>query len=435
MKAICATDLSAASEATIENETCLECLGRIGVEEIHLVTVISSNVHAGMPGMDFEKRREQALGRYRRVIEDAGFDVESHVVRGTPHRRINGIAGAVGASLTVVGSRGKSPLENRVIGSTARNLARTTVVPLLVNRIEREADEPDVVREHLFQRMLYATDFSENAERAFEAFSYLRHATREGHAGSRRNAEGSGTSGGRRPQRATGGAGDPTRGGGIETRTAVRQGDPADEILAAEDEYEPTSILIGSRGHSRLRRLLLGSVSEDIVARADGTFCSSHRTGWPDTGGELDLTNRAVNVHRPRPRASARSPQISGRSYSRRGARRRYRWTWSLRAPTRRPSASLHEVRRSTLPRERYGRPRAVDPSADSPGGSRRRRGRNRCDLSRAARTGVRLTGFSSLLGRRRSRRSRPDLALVVVRQDQVRPRVGAVELIPGVEG
>jgi len=221
--------------------------------------------------MDFEKRREQALGRYRRVIEDAGFDVESHVVRGTPHRRINGIAGAVGASLTVVGSRGKSPLENRVIiGSTARNLARTTVVPLLVNRIEREADEPDVVREHLFQRMLYATDFSENAERAFEAFSYLRHATREAtlvHVETPKDPE--------LPEDADPNArlaelGDPTRGVGIETRTAVRQGDPADEILAAEDEYEPTSILIGSRGHSRLRRLLLGSVSEDIVARADG---------------------------------------------------------------------------------------------------------------------------------------------------------------------
>ncbi len=49
MKAVLATDLSAASEATIENETCLECLGRIGVEEIHLVTVIPSNVLAGMP--------------------------------------------------------------------------------------------------------------------------------------------------------------------------------------------------------------------------------------------------------------------------------------------------------------------------------------------------------------------------------------------------
>ncbi|UHQ98039.1 universal stress protein (plasmid) [Natrinema zhouii] len=57
---------------------------------------------------------------------------------------------------------------------------------------------------------------------------------------------------------------------GIETRTAVQRGDPADEILAAEDEYEPTAILVGPRGHSRLCRLLLGSVSEDIVARAKG---------------------------------------------------------------------------------------------------------------------------------------------------------------------
>src|SRR6056297_847980 len=179
MRAIYATDLSAASEAAIANETCLECLGRIGVDTIHLVTVIPSNVHAGMPGMNFGKRREQALTRYQNVMEDAGFDTETHVVRGTPHRRINGIAEAEKADMTIVGSRGQSPLENRVIGSTARNLARTTVVPLLVNRIERGTDEPDVLREHLFQRVLYATDFSENAERAFDAFSYLRHATQE----------------------------------------------------------------------------------------------------------------------------------------------------------------------------------------------------------------------------------------------------------------
>ncbi len=87
MKAICATDLSAASEATIENETCLECLGRIGVAEIHLVTVIPSNVHAGMPGIDFEERREQALARYKRVIENAGFDARH---TSSAARRIDG---------------------------------------------------------------------------------------------------------------------------------------------------------------------------------------------------------------------------------------------------------------------------------------------------------------------------------------------------------
>ncbi len=239
--------------ATIESETCLECLGRIGVEEIHLVTVIPSNVHEGMPGIDFEERREQALGRYHRVIEDAGFDVEAHVVRGTPHWRINSVAEAIGASLTVVGSRGKSPLENRVIGSTARNLAQTTVVPLLVNRIERGANEPSVVREHLFQRMLYATDFSENAERAFEAFSYLRHATREATLVHVETPKDPVLPEGADPEARLAELATRLEEWGIETRTAVSQGDPADEILAAEAEYKPTAILVGSRGHSRLR--------------------------------------------------------------------------------------------------------------------------------------------------------------------------------------
>ncbi|MCL9814537.1 universal stress protein [Natranaeroarchaeum aerophilus] len=270
MKAVLATDLSAASEATIESETCLNCLGRIGVEEIHLVTVIPANVHAGMPGIDFEKRRKRGLNRYRDVIEAAGLDVETHVVRGTPHRRINGVAETVGAGLTIIGSRGKSPLENRVIGSTARNLARTTVVPLVVNRIERAADDPEVLREHLFQRMLFATDFSANAERAFESFSYLRHATQEAtlvHVGTPKDP---GLGEGEDPEVELDALAARLEDWGIETETDVRQGDPADEILAAEAEFRPTTILLGSRGHSRLRRLLLGNVSEDLVARADG---------------------------------------------------------------------------------------------------------------------------------------------------------------------
>ncbi|GAB3024763.1 universal stress protein [Natronobiforma cellulositropha] len=269
MKAVLATDLSAASEATIQNETCLECLGRIGVDEMHLVTVVPSNVHAGMPGIDFERRRKNSIRSYERVIEDAGFDVEVHVVRGTPHRRIRGIAETVGAGLTVVGSRGKSPLENRVIGSTARNLARTTETPLLVNRIERETETPSVVRQHLFQRMLYATDFSENAERAFDAFSYLHRATREAtivHVETPKDP----APGDDDPQAQLDQLADRLEGWGIDTRTEVRSGDPADELLAVEGAVDPTTILVGSRGHSRLRRLLLGSVSEDLVARANG---------------------------------------------------------------------------------------------------------------------------------------------------------------------
>ena len=270
MKAVCATDLSAASEATIQNETCLECLGRIGIEEIHLVTVVPSNVHAGMPGLDFETRRRDALARYRRVIEGEGFDVETHVVRGTPHRRIRGIAETIGASLTIVGSRGRSPLENRVIGSTARNLARSTETPLVVNRIEREADDPELLREHLFRRMLYATDFSENAAAAFEAFSFLRHATEEATLVTVQSPKDPGLPEETEPAERLAELAGRLEDWGIETTIDVRRGDPATEILAAEAEHDPSTTLVGSRGHSRLRRLLLGSVSEDVIARASG---------------------------------------------------------------------------------------------------------------------------------------------------------------------
>jgi nucleotide-binding universal stress UspA family protein len=268
MRALCATDLSAASEAAIENETCLDCLGRIGVDTIHLVTVVPANVHSGMPGVNFDERRRRALDRYRDVIATAGFDAETHVVRGTPHRRINGVAETVQADLTLVGSRGQSQLANRVIGSTARNLARTTVVPLLVNRVERESDDPDVLREQLFRHVLFATDFSEHADRAFDAFSYLRHATETAtlvHVRSPKDDQADVDARERLAEHAS-----TLENWGIETRTEVRQGDPAEEILAVEAAVTPSTVLVGAKGRSRIRRLLLGSVSEDIVARATG---------------------------------------------------------------------------------------------------------------------------------------------------------------------
>lgn len=270
MKAIYATDLSGASEAAIHNETCLECLARVGVRMVHLVTVVPSNVHAGMPGMHYEEQRRRALNRYRTVIERAGFAVETHAVRGTPYRRINGLAESVGADLTIVASRGQSPLENRVIGSTTRNLARTTVIPLLVNRVERATDDPDVLNEHLFERVLFATDFSENADRAFQAFDYLRHATKQATLVHVKSPKDSDPTEAITPEDRLRDLTASLQDWGIETRFEVREGDPTDEILAVEAAETPSLILVGSRGHSRLRRLLLGSVSDGVIAGAEG---------------------------------------------------------------------------------------------------------------------------------------------------------------------
>jgi nucleotide-binding universal stress UspA family protein len=54
---------------------------------------------------------------------------------------------------------------------------------------------------------------------------------------------------------------------GVETAVNVRSGSAKTEILAEERRVDATVTVLGARGQSRLRRLLLGSVSESVVAR------------------------------------------------------------------------------------------------------------------------------------------------------------------------
>ncbi|EMA58601.1 UspA domain-containing protein [Halorubrum distributum JCM 13561] len=266
MRIVFATDLSDANEAAIESRTCLECLDNIGVREVHLLTVVPDNVSSGLPGMEAATDAKEALAPQRRVFERAGFDVETHVARGTPHRRINGLAERVDADIIVVGSRGEAPLRNRLIGGTVRNVARTAVRPLLVERIEETPDGHAVRKEHLFQNVLYATDFSENAARAYDFFPALTGATERAsllHVGGR----GDSASRGDAEERLDELASDLRDRMGIDVETSVRSGNPVEEITAEEERVGATTTLIGARGTSRLRRLLLGSTAESIVAR------------------------------------------------------------------------------------------------------------------------------------------------------------------------
>ncbi|WP_439026752.1 universal stress protein [Haloarchaeobius sp. DT45] len=269
MRIVFATDRSEANDAAIRSRTCLDCLDNIGVDEVHLVTVVPDNVSSGLPGMDVATDARQALRGQRKFFEDAGFTVETHVARGTPHRRINGFADRLLADMIVVGSRGQSPLQNRLIGSTARNVARTAVKPLLVERIAREDGDHTVVKEHLFQHVLYATDFSQNAETAFEFIPRLRGATQRVdllHVRRPNQPDEDGTEAEARDRLETMAA-ELERRMGVETGSNVRTGNVVEEILAEEERVGATVTVMGSRGQSRLRRLLLGSTSESIVAR------------------------------------------------------------------------------------------------------------------------------------------------------------------------
>ena len=63
------------------------------------------------------------------------------------------------------------------------------------------------------------------------------------------------------------------------TETQVLRGDPGPTLCRLADELSANAIVMGSRGHGRIKRVLLGSVSDYVVRNAP---CSVVITGQTD---------------------------------------------------------------------------------------------------------------------------------------------------------
>jgi nucleotide-binding universal stress UspA family protein len=63
----------------------------------------------------------------------------------------------------------------------------------------------------------------------------------------------------------------------IETITAVRRGNPHDDILTYAEAHEIDLIVMGTHGRTGVKRALLGSVTEDVVRHAEIPVLTVHQ--------------------------------------------------------------------------------------------------------------------------------------------------------------
>lgn len=222
-----------------------------------------------------EQARAALQDEAERLARIAGTGVTPVVLHGHPVNTLCAQADALGASLMVAGARGSNPLHHLLIGTTAERLLRKIAVPLLLVRHPPRQN---------YQRVLLPLDFSPWSARAIdlarrvapEARLVLMHSYAIPHEEKLRFAGVDDDTLDHYRQRA--------RQDGREHLEALiaqsglapqayqlrlTEGQAAQKILAEAKEGNCDLIVIGKHGRQAAEELLLGSVTNHVIAEAE----------------------------------------------------------------------------------------------------------------------------------------------------------------------
>jgi nucleotide-binding universal stress UspA family protein len=216
------------------------------------------------------------------LLAAAGFDVTIETPLGIPFYEINRMADRSSASLIVVGSLGASLIGQMLLGSTAHAVLQHAERPVLLIRLEiTDADDQRkrcrAVCSDLFRHVLFPTDFSDTADRAF---LFLEHIAREVapsisllHVQDRTKLAPHLSHRLEEFNRIDQDRLDRMRGrlqgfGAAAVSTEVAYGVPTEVILERARAAGPTLIVMGSQGRGVFQEVLLGSVANHVARLA-----------------------------------------------------------------------------------------------------------------------------------------------------------------------
>lgn len=271
-KILMATDFSPASDCLLQ---CAAEFKTVGLEEIVLAHIIYV---ANTPGLEdmLEAEARPQLERQEQQLKTHGIQVTTELVFGVPARELDILAEKHGASMILIGSRGRS-LVKTLLGSISFRLLQVAKRPVFLSRINvlGEGDNCSLsVCQKSFDHILFATDFSDAAEYAFDVLANFMRAHKGKvtllHVLDRDYAEIHLSGHGIEHQQAI----DERRlaemkqrleenGSPIQTEWVM--GKPGDEIVKRTESGEYSLVMMGNHGKGFLREALLGSVANNVA--------------------------------------------------------------------------------------------------------------------------------------------------------------------------
>lgn len=273
-RALIATDMSESSERFLR---CKAGLRKLGVRDIVLGICVRAYEIGGVRA-NVEDILKDDLDRRRTLMEAVGYAVSAQVLVGEPYVEVNRLAEAEKYDLVVVGSRVHSLAGEVFLSGVAGEILHYCRWPLLVARISDEEEEnprecPLTARD----RVLFPTDFSENAEHAFAAvvtlvqeghqsvvLMHVQDRTRIDHYLKDRLVEFNVIDTDRleRLKQSLLAA------GAQDVQIELPYGLPTEEILRRTRQGDVALTVMGTRGRGFLSEVLLGSVSHNLARHA-----------------------------------------------------------------------------------------------------------------------------------------------------------------------
>lgn len=271
-----ATDLSEASDHVVG---CLSRLRSLGAEEVTLLHCLGIRHFAEMQHL-LEPVVQPRLDAQKATIEKQGFRVRAELASGLPKLEINRVAARTGSDLVVVGSHGQTMSGDIRLGGVASEVIHNASSPVLLIRLAistlKDPSRCRAVCPALVDRILFPTDFSDNAEHAFSTVKELvaagtKHVTllhvQDTEKISRHLAE-------RLPEfdridreRLERMKNDvPAHRDRIDYELAY--GHPANQIIAMASKGDVSLVVMGSQGRGFVSEAFLGSVSHQVARRA-----------------------------------------------------------------------------------------------------------------------------------------------------------------------
>ena len=170
---VLATDLSPAWDEIV---ACAGEFKALGCSRVILTHVIGVKFMMGMEG----KLRAEArpiLKAQKAILEAQGLEVAMEMPTGLPAYCLNEVARGAGADLIVMGSHGQSRWREEVLGCVTCAVLHHAQYPVLLLNVEIREERPSgtcrLQTTELLRHILFPTDFSEIAERAFTYVEFL----------------------------------------------------------------------------------------------------------------------------------------------------------------------------------------------------------------------------------------------------------------------